>query len=162
MKKLSFSLGVLCVLGLVVVFATRGGAQEDGLAGSIGIMLNDDLYCNDYFLVANELSHKLYECHGYEYGCGLNNITLYGTAHVHGGYAYFNFTALYDGGDYGQIGTNMVVIDLSTNTGTDTWAFFWGDAGVPITYGGVSNLTLVAGPDPAGVPYAASPNKAVR
>jgi hypothetical protein len=160
MKKLIF---FMCVLGLVIVFSNSGVALNDGLPSTFGIRLDDDNYCNDFFLIIDMMDNNLYQCHGYEYGCGAYDRTLWGTAHIYGGMAYINFTCLdVSVGDYGAVATNCCWIDLGTRTGTDWWSYYYGSGGAPGYMGGTSPMTLVVGPNPLGEIEADSPDKSVR
>ena len=140
------------LLGFVLLFS-QSGVSQDGQPNTLGIRLDDDAYCDDFYVVVNELDHWLYDCHGYKYGCaGTYGITLAGAAQIYGGYVYFNFTLVERIGDWGGVATNMVMIDLGTRTGEDYWAFFYGSSDVPTTFGGMSTMSMTIDDDPGYPP----------
>lgn len=149
MKKfvfLAMTLGI--ILGLS---ASSGIFQNDSIPSNLGIRLDNTSACNDYYLVCTMKDTKIYECHGYEYGCGQDLRTATGTLHLAGGYAYFGFTVNSIGHDGGVLGYRQATILLSTKSGSGPYEFIYRDSGVVNGHGGTSNWVVSQGPYPDAV-----------
>jgi hypothetical protein len=145
MKKIIFLSFLLCVL------ISFGMSADNFIRGTKGLELNDDTYCNDFYLLCTGLTNTIYECSGYEYGCGYDDIIVDGAIHVAGGYAYFGFSAFDPSSfsSYGSIIPQHTYISLSTYTGYGDWTYMYEDgAGGVGSFPGTSPYTLVFGPDP--------------
>ena len=145
MKKIIFFSFILCVL---ISFAFS--AQDFEERGTKGVLLDNTVACNDYYFWCSSFSKKIYECHGYEYGCvGGDNKTAYGSVHVVGGYAYFGFNSVVPG-YFDNVGlcTRDIAISLSTWSGPGSYQYFYESGGVLSSHGGSNTYNLSFGPDP--------------
>lgn len=149
MKKLLYTTLFLGVF-IVAAFSTVE-AQNDALPSVIGVRLNDPTYCNDYYLVCSMMDTKIYECHGYEYGCSANDRILTGTVRVAGGYAYFGLTGNYI--SQKLLSLNGITITLATKSGPGNWAYWYAVSGdIVVSNSGTSTYSLVVGWDPNMAP----------
>lgn len=160
MKKLvllSLLAGVLLVFGV-----GNSSSSNDALPAQLGIILDIDYYCNDYFLVCNMQSSKIYDAHGYEYGCGYNDRIAHGAVRVAGGYAYFGVEKIMPGG--GTVGVDHIMIQISTKTGTFGWSYFQASGGGATTWGGseVGYLYISGDPNPVTPPDFAGRDSSIR
>ena len=156
MKKTIFFSFMLCVL-----FCFAVSAQDFDFRGTRGVLLDDSMYCNDYFLWCSSFSKTIYECHGYEYGCNLDGYACIGSIQVTGGYAYFGFTKVspYSGWDLVGLCIQYIPISLSTWSGSGDWQYIYLLGGVMNSHGGTSTYNLSFGPDP-GTRSPVDPNNA--
>lgn len=144
MKKTIFFLFMLCVL-----FSFAVSAQDFEERGTKGVLLNWDFWCNDFFLWCSSFENKIYECHGYEYGCGYDYRIAYGSVKVAGGYAYFGILESAPGWDNGGESANSIFINLSTWTGLGEFFWFYQSGGAMSGHGTNNNVvSLSIGPDP--------------
>jgi hypothetical protein len=155
MKKTIFFSFMLCVL-----FSFAVSAQDFEFRGTKGVLLDDTVYCNDYFLWCSSFSKKIYECHGHEYGCTYTGQECIGTVHVVGGYAYFGFTKIQPGYDTSGLCLQYIPISLSTWSGTGEWQYVYMWGGVMSSHGGTSTYNLSFGPDPGSSRSPVDPNNA--
>jgi hypothetical protein len=78
------------ILTLVLVFGIALFSYGSGLAGTLCFSANG---CNDLKIAYKSTdASNLYDLSGWEYGCGLSDRLIYGTARVSGGTIYWNFT----------------------------------------------------------------------
>ena len=71
MKKFVF---LTLLTGVFIMLSMSSGAgQNDTLPSRVEIRVDMVGPCNDHFFVATMMDPKIYEIHGYEFGCGYNN-----------------------------------------------------------------------------------------
>ncbi len=133
--------------GVLLVFSTGNGfIQNDALPSTVGVRLDGAGFCNDLYLVCTMLDSKIYDCHGYEYGCGYNDRIAHGALRVAGGYAYFGVSKEMPGG--GFVSHEHITIQISTKTGTFDYGYFQESSGGVTSWTGTASCTLTVGNDP--------------
>jgi hypothetical protein len=143
MKKTIFFSFIFCVL-----ISLGFSAQDFEFRGTKGVLLDNTVSCNDYFFWCSSFSKKIYECHGYEYGCGYDNRAAYGSVHVVGGYAYFGWESDAPGYDRAGLCIRYIAISLSTWSGPGSYQYVYESGGVLTSHGGSNTYNLSFGPDP--------------
>ena len=140
------------LLSVIIMFSMSSGViQKDSIPPTLGLLIEQS-GCNDYYFVANLLDTKIYELHGYEYGCGQNDRIATGTLHIAGGIAYFGWTTMIPQHDYGQIGVFSAPISLSTKSGIGMYMYMQSDGGVLGSSGSSSSSYSVStGSDPSAL-----------
>jgi hypothetical protein len=161
MKKFVF---LTSLLGLFIVLNMSSGVgQNDGLPNTLGIRMDMVGACNDNFFVANMIDPKIYEIHGYEYGCGTSDRLSWGTVNLAGGVAYFAWKTISTEWDYGNIGIFTVPISLQTKAGTGTYMFIYSDSGVLSQHGNASvPYSVSLGPNPNALAPSAEPDVSIK
>ncbi len=114
-----------------------------------GVLIDDDDWCNDYWLGLTSVESGIYGAHGYEYGCGYDDRLVAGSLQVVGGIAFVGLRKTVPGlADYGMNGFDNIAISLSTFTGSGTWSYLYLSGGVPAGHGGPTTYTLSTGGPP--------------
>lgn len=132
--------------------------------GQAGICIDQNGYCNDFFLAFSRVESNVYEIHGYEHGCGYFDRLLGGAIHTAGGIAYYGLTLA--GGsscswDNGCGGSWAAVVNISTGEGTAYWNYYYTSGGVHSGHSGSSTLDSFFCSDPAFVVGVTEPDAAL-
>ena len=147
MKKI-----VICI---ALAFVLVMGLSSTSMAAALRLDASE--WCNDYYLGIAKAATNVYDCHGYEYGCGYSNRLVDGVFYVTGGYGYFGLVGSYGAGD-GSIHMCNAVLTMSTKTGPGVWMY----TSVSSSWGGTGTYTMVYPAEPpAGATEALDPDSAV-
>jgi hypothetical protein len=132
--------------------------------GRAGICIDQDFFCNDFFLAFSKVESNVYELHGYEYGCGYFDRLMGGAIHLAGGIAYYGLTQASGAScawDNGCGGSWAAVVTISTGEGTAYWNYYYTNGGSPSGHSGSSTLDSYFCSDPALFVGATEPDAAV-